>query len=45
MNTAGGGPLSQLVGVKVLAPCSAISETILAGDVGEPYYSLARVEV
>lgn len=38
------GPFHQLVGVKVLALCSAFSGTILAEDVGEPCYSLARME-
>ena len=31
--------------MEVLALCSAFSGTILAEDVGEPYYSLARMEV
>ena len=31
--------------MKVLALCSAFSGTILAEDVGEPSYSLARMEV
>lgn len=38
------GPFHQLVGVKVLVLCSAISGTILAEDVGEPCYSLVRME-
>lgn len=44
-NTVGKGPRYQLVAVKVLAPCSAFSGTVMAGGVGEPCYSLARVEV
>ena len=44
-NTAGEGSFSPAGRGKVLALCSAFSGTILAEDVGEPCYSLARMEV